>query len=287
MPARFLVVPQWQGSGSSRAMRLADGANAIAGDLPAAATTPVEVRIEAGESLGTGVQRYSSIRAVADQVRAALDTFDDDETVFLIGGDCGADLATATRAAERTPGVLLVWFDAHGDLNTPDSSPSGAFSGMVLRTLLGDGAEGLAPAPAPFEPGRVVHAGARSLDDAEAEYLDTSRIRAVTVAELATPDALVEAAAATGATKIYLHVDLDVLDPAVIEGVGYPEPFGLEVEQLTAAIRALRARFELVGGAVTGFAPASPEAATSDLSAILRVLAALTRPLPDPPAEES
>ena len=287
MPARFLVVPQWQGSGSSRAMRLADGANAIAGDLPAAATTPVEVRVEAGESLGTGVHRFSSIHAIADQVRAALDTFDDDETVFLIGGDCGADLAPATSAAERNEDLAMVWFDAHGDLHTPESSPSGTFSGMVLRTLLGDGAEGLAPEHPAFTPDRVVHAGARALDDAEVDYLASSGIRSLSVDELATPDAIVAAAEATGATRIYVHVDLDVLNPAIIEGVGYPEPFGLEVEQLTGAIRALRARFELVGGAVTGFAPASPEAAASDLSAILRVLAALTRPLPVPTPEDA
>ncbi|MCL2516127.1 MAG: arginase family protein [Microbacteriaceae bacterium] len=279
MPARFLVVPQWQGSGSSRAMRLADGANAIAGDLPAAATTPVEVRVEAGDSLGTGVRRYSSIQATAEQVHAALETFDDGETVFLIGGDCGADVAAAARAASRHDDLLLVWFDAHGDLHTPESSPSGTFSGMVLRALLGDGAEGLAVSPAAFAPERVLHAGARALDEAEVAYLESSGIRALTVDELATAEALVEAAAATGAARVYIHVDLDVLDPAIIEGVGYPEPFGLEVEHLTAAIMALRSRFELVGGAVTGFAPASPDAAASDLSAILRVLSALTRPL--------
>ncbi|RIJ25759.1 arginase family protein, partial [Clavibacter michiganensis subsp. insidiosus] len=58
MPASFVVVPQWQGSGSSRAMRLADGAEAIRGDLPASATHVVDVPVEAGESLGTGVLRY-------------------------------------------------------------------------------------------------------------------------------------------------------------------------------------------------------------------------------------
>jgi arginase len=286
MPARFLVVPQWQGSGSSRAMRLADGAGAIAGDLPTAATTPVEVRIEAGESLGTGVRRYSSLQAIAHQVHDALGTFDDGETVFLIGGDCGADFAAAAHAAERHDGLLLVWFDAHGDLHTPDSSPSGTFSGMVLRALLGEGADGLVAPPGAFDPARVVHAGARALDEAEVEYLAASGIRPLTVADLAKPDSIVGLARATGATQMYIHVDLDVLDPAVIEGVGYPEPFGLEIEQLTAAIRALRAEFELVGGAVTGFAPASPEAAASDLSAILRVLAALTRPLPAPTEED-
>ncbi|MFC4245309.1 arginase family protein [Gryllotalpicola reticulitermitis] len=280
MPARFLVVPQWQGSGSSRAMRLTDGANAIAGDLPAAATTPVEVRIEAGESLGTGVKRFSSIHAVADQVRAALATFDDDETVITVGGDCGADLAGVEYAAARYDDLLLVWFDAHGDLNTPDSSPSGTFSGMVLRTLLGDGAEGLVPEPVRLSPERVIHAGGRAFDDAELEYLAASGIRSLGVDDLETPDALLEAAAASGATHVYIHVDLDVLDPAVVEGVGYPEPFGLSVEQLTAAIKALRGPLELVGAAVTGFAPASPDAAAGDLSAILRILAALTRPVP-------
>lgn len=278
MATRFLVVPQWQGSGSSRAMRLADGANAIAGDLPAAATTPVEVRIEAGESLGTGVKRFSAIHATARQLRDALVTFDDDETVLIIGGDCGVDLAGVIHAADRGDDLLLIWFDAHGDLHTPDSSPSGTFSGMVLRTLLGDGAEGLVPEHQRLSPERVVHAGARALDEAEEQYLQDAGIRTLSVDDLADPEALVAAAAATGASRMYVHVDLDVLDPSVIEGVGYPEPFGLSVEQLTAAITALRARFELVGGAVTGFAPASPEAAASDLAPILRVLGALTRP---------
>jgi len=282
MAARFLVVPQWQGSGSSRAMRLADGANAIAGDLPAAATTPVEVRVEAGEALGTGVLRFSSIHAIADQVRAALDTFDPDETVITIGGDCGADLAPAAHAAARYDDIALVWFDAHGDLNTPDSSPSGTFSGMVLRTLLGEGAEGLAPSPAAFPPGWVVHAGGRAFDEPELEYLSASGIRCLSASDLETPAALVDAVTATGARHVYVHVDLDVLDPAVIEGVGFPEPFGLTVEQLSAAIRALRSRLPLAGAAVTGFAPASPEAAVADLGPILRVLAALTGPVPPP-----
>ncbi len=281
MPARFLVVPQWQGSGSSRAMRLADGANAIAGDLPAAATTPVEVRIEAGEALGTGVNRYSSIHAIKKQVEDVIASFEADETVITIGGDCGADLVGAAHAAERfgADDVVLVWFDAHGDLNTPASSPSGTFSGMVLRTLLGDGAEGLVPAEPRFAPGHVLHAGARALDDAEVAYLQSSGLRSFTVDELGSPEALVAAAVATGASHVYVHVDLDVLDPSVIEGVGYPEPFGLSVEELTGAIRALRGRLELAGAAVTGFAPSSADAAAGDLSPILRVLAALTRPL--------
>ena len=66
---------------------------------------------------------------------------------------------------------------------------------------------------------------------------------------------------ATGATSVYVHIDLDVLDPAAIDGIGSPEPFGVLPEQLTEAIRALRRRFDLAGAGLTEFAPASPDAA--------------------------
>lgn len=280
MATRFLVVPQWQGSGSSRAMRLADGANAIAGDLPAAATTPVELRIEAGESLGTGVHRASSLIAARQQLAEVLVDFDQDETVIVIGGDCGADLAPAQRAiAEHPDDLAIVWFDAHGDLNTPETSPSGAFSGMVLRALIGDGPEPLVSDAVPIPASRVVLAGARALDDAEIDFIESAGVRWLGCDALDSAQELVDAVRATGASRVYVHVDLDVLDPSIIEGVGYPEPFGIGVEALTGAIRALREEFALAGAAVTSFAPESPEAAASDLSVILRVLGALTGPL--------
>jgi len=280
VPTQFLVVPQWQGSGSSRAMRLIDGANAIAGDLPSSATTIVDVPMEAGESLGTGVHRFSAMVSIRDKVAVELSKLDG--PVITVGGDCGADVAGVQRAvAAAEPGtVALLWFDAHGDLNTPESSPTGAFGGMALRALLGDGAEQLASTgTAALRPSQVVLAGARSLDDAESAYIDESGIRMLGPGELTVPDALIEALEATGATSVYVHVDLDVLDPAVIDGVGYPEPFGVQPTELADAIRAVRRRFTLAGACVAGFAPASPDAATGDLSVILRVLGALTAPL--------
>ncbi|TAM67749.1 MAG: arginase family protein [Microbacteriaceae bacterium] len=261
-------------------MRLIDGANAIVGDLPSAATTVVEVPTEAGESLGTNVHRYSALLSIRAKVEAELRKLDD--TVILIGGDCAAGAAGVHRAVSSVdPGsVALLWLDAHGDLNTPESSPTGAFSGMALRALLGDGPDGLAsPAATRLRPGQVVLAGARSLDDAEIAYIDETGIRVIGVDELTSTDAIIEALQATGATSVYVHVDLDVLDPAAIAGVGYPEPFGLAPEVLADTIRAVRGRFALSGGCVAGFAPSSPDAASSDLSVILRTLAALTAPL--------
>jgi arginase len=99
-------------------------------------------------------------------------------------------------------------------------------------------------------------------------------------AALEDPAALVDAVAASGADAVYIHVDLDVLDPEDIGGVDFPEPFGVRVPALTAAIRALRERLPLVGAGITEFAPPSVDDARADLSTILRVLSALTAPLP-------
>lgn len=280
MPATFLIVPQWQGSGSSRAMRLIDGAEAIRGDLPVSATHVVDVPLGAGDAAATGIRRFSAIAATRE--RAATLLPDLTAPVITIGGDCGCDLAGAAHAVATRPAgsVALVWFDAHADLNDASSSPSGAFGGMALRAMLGDAPDGLAAGAAErFAADHVVLAGTRSLDDAECDLIEERGLRMLPPADLDTPDALLEAVAATGAASVYVHIDLDVLDPATIAGVGYPEPFGLQPSLLCDLVRALRSRFELAGACVAGFAPEAPAAAGHDLPVILRVLGALTAPV--------
>lgn len=272
----FLVVGQWQGSGSTRAMRLVDGAEAIRGDLPSAATRVVDVPLEAGDHLGTTVARCGSLIAVRDAQRRALVGVT--EPVITIGGDCGVELGVAALA----PDAAVIWFDAHADLNTPESSPSGAFHGMVLRTLLGDGDPTLVP-ERPLSAERIILAGVRALDAEEERYIAEAGIASVPVDAL-DPEALVAAVAATGAEDVYVHVDLDVLDPGELAGISHPEPFGASVAQLVACIRALRERFTLAGAGITEFAPASPSAAADDLPAILRIIGALTGPPPSTPS---
>jgi arginase len=286
--ASFLVVPQWQGSGSSRAMRLIDGAEAIRGDLPASATHSVPVPSAAGDALGTGVHRFSSLTLVRELAAAELALLDG--PVVTVGGDCAADLASVQHAVSARPAgeVALVWFDAHGDLNNVSTSPSGAFHGMVVRALLGDGPDGLASTgESRVEASHLILAGTRSLDDGESAFVDSVGIRVVAAGELDDPDTLVRAVEATGASAVYVHVDLDVLDPGEIDGIGYPEPFGVTPAALCDAIRALRGRFELAGAGLTEFAPESPEAAGRDLPVILRILGALTGPLPSGGAASS
>ncbi|WP_375400062.1 arginase family protein [uncultured Amnibacterium sp.] len=279
MTAKFVVVPQWQGSASSRSMRLIDGAEAIRGDLPSGATTTVEIPLGAGDAVDTGVHRYSTLAVVRERLSMVLANIDPADTPIVIGGDCGVELAAVEHAAARAAAagerLGLVWFDANPDLHTPDSSPSGAFCGMVLRALLGEGAPGLV-AERPLAPDDVVLAGTRSEDDGEAEYLASSPITLVRAEEL---DGLADAVDALGCDRVYLHIDLDVLDPGEFAGLTDPQPFGVSLGDLTKAISVAVGSRRLAGAGIAMFAPATPAAANPDLPAVLRILSAVTAPV--------
>ncbi|PZQ91857.1 MAG: arginase [Leifsonia xyli] len=258
----FLVVPQWQGSPSSRAMRLAEGAQAIRADLPAAATREVAVPLEAGDEQGSGIARFSSLQLVRERLADALG--EEGDAAIVIGGDCGVSAAAVAHVAG--PELALVWFDAHPDLNTPSTSPSGAFGGMVLASLVEDGT---------VDPARVLIAGAREWDPGEEDFAQQKGIASVDVAALADAEAVADAVVATGASRVYLHIDLDVLDPAEFDGLLEPVPFGVTASQLVAAVKVLVARMPLAGATIASFAPESPERAGDDAPAILRLIAAL------------
>ncbi|MDF2916816.1 MAG: arginase [Microbacterium sp.] len=276
---RFIVVPQWQGSPSTRSMTLIDGADAIAGDLPRSATVRVDVPVEAGEALGSGIRRFSSLQRTRDLVTAALTEADGAADgagpsghVLVVGGDCGVAVPAIAHTAALHPDMAVVWFDAHADLHTPESSSSGAFAGMALRAVFET--TPLSPdAAVPAD--RIVLAGAREFDDAETDAVQTTGMTHFGVDDLADPARLADAVAATGAGSVYVHVDLDVLDPAAITGVSAAVPFGIDIPTLTNAIAILRGRFSLAGASVSGFAPPHPEAVVDDMGSVLRVVGAL------------
>ena len=264
MTLDFVLVPQWQGSPSARAMRLTDGVAALRGDLPSAATHEVAVPLEAGDEQGTGIARFSSLQLVRERLADALG--DLDSPWVVVGGDCAVSDAAVRHAAGSGTPPALVWFDAQPDLNSPATSPSGAYAGMVLRSLIDDGA---------VEADRVVLAGARSWDPGEESYAAERGLRALAVADLERPDALVAAVAATGSDRVYLHIDLDVLDPSAFGSLLDPEPFGLDPGGLVSAVRALLSRFALAGATIASFAPATAEDAIDDAPTLLRLIGAL------------
>lgn len=262
---RFAIVPQWQGSGAARAMRLAQGAEAIAADLPARATEVIEVPLEAGDAEGTGIHRFSSIRLVRERLGRTLADLEDGEIAIVVGGDCGVEYAGVERAARRGR-VVLLWADAHADLNTAETSPSGAYHGMVLRDMVDSGL---------VAPSDVVMLGVRALDDAEAEAAERFGIPTVSADQVGTAIA----ARAGDDAVLYVHIDLDVLDPAIMGSVGFAEPFGLSLDELTNAVRDARAALPLGGAGVTEYAPASdanPELLADEAATILRVIATLS-----------
>src|SRR5690606_15739623 len=122
---------------------------------------------------GTGIARFSSLQLVRERLTDVLGELDG--PAVTVGGDCAVSAAAVAHAA-RDGDIALVWFDAHPDLNSPQTSPSGAFAGMVLSSLIDD-------ETVPAE--RVFLAGARSWDAGEESYATEAGIRSFAVDQLA------------------------------------------------------------------------------------------------------
>ncbi|CAL9310326.1 arginase family protein [Streptomyces sp. SudanB52_2052] len=258
-----LEVAQWQGSGAATAGRLRSGAAWLAELIPGGPRRTVTLDAGVGQSR-SGVRNADVLQRHLRAVREALAEVPPGATTVTIGGDCGVDLAPVEAALSVFGDRLaVVWFDAHADLNTPESSPSGAFHGMVLRALVGDGPEGLRPVRS-LSADRVVLAGARSLDPGERDLVARRGIRHLGVEQLTRPDPLLAAVRATGAEAVYVHIDLDVLDPGVFPAVGTPEPGGLGVEDLLGAVCALKEEFTLAGIALTEYERTDDTGETDD-----------------------
>jgi arginase len=259
-----LCVPQWQGSASRKAQRLVAGARRTAELVPADARITVPVPETAGEKRD-GVRALDVLLENLRLTRQALAGIDD--VVITAGGDCGVDLAPIAAARARYGEALTVlWFDAHPDMYTPRTLPSGAFHGMVLRTLLGDGPAPFVPEQ-PLVPEQVILAGVRTGDATEFEYIRKVGIRCHGVADL-------EEAFEGLDGPVYVHVDLDVHDPAQFGSVCYPEPDGVAPQRLADLVSGLN---NLVGAAITEHAPSGGTGEPGDAELIRRLGAALRR----------
>lgn len=262
MSVAVLCVPQWQGSGVADARRLIDGAHATAGLVPDARQVTVPVRDDATgtrdgvRSLDTLVDNFARIREAHSRL--------DGDLAVTTGGDCSVDLAPIAAARARYGDDLtVVWCDAHPDSNTPGSSPSGSFHGMVLRTLLGEGPAELVPAE-PLTPKQVVLAGVRAADLAETAFLAAAGIRQLSVADLPV--------LATLRGPVYVHVDLDVLDPQAFRSISYPEPDGASPAALRNALAELAGNATVVGVGITEHAPTGTEADRETLRGVVGAL---------------
>jgi arginase len=196
-------------------------------------------------------------RQVSECVRATLD-----RGLFplLLAGNCNVSIGAV--AALDLPAVM--WFDAHADFNTPDTTVTGFFDGMSLGAMTGQSWRTLTrtiPGFMPVPENQVVLIGARDIDDEEADLLRASEVvvlTASTVQRLSILDALAPVLRALHARtqRVFLHIDLDVLDPS--EGTVNPfaAPHGLALKHVLAAIRRIGEQFTVIGATVSAYDPA-------------------------------
>jgi arginase len=206
--------------------------------LEASGATVKTDTIELSESFSSEVQLcFELIRRVRARVAAAR--AEGAFPVVLSGSCCFAALGVVAGLDESAPGV--VWFDAHGDFNTPETTTHGYFDGMGLAVLVGDvwqGMLGTVPGGGKGVQGGVVVVGARDFDDDEEVRLRESDVRQVTPQELASSDALSDALGSLEPepTALYLHVDLDVLDREAANVNIYGASGGITPEQLSGRV---------------------------------------------------
>jgi arginase len=220
-----------------------------------------------GEPSEPRAQRYdadlrdsrAAIAAAGDALEGALDAGD---FPVLLASDCSICLSTLPAVARREPGARIVWLDAHGDFNTPATTGSGFLGGMCLAAACGRWDSGFG---AGVDGRAVVMSDGRDLDPAEREELDAAGVRIVA------PGAVAEA---VRGQRVFLHLDLDILDPSVM-AAGVPAPGGLSADALRALLTDLASAADLIGVEITAFE--APEEADEPAALIASVVEPVVR----------
>lgn len=235
------AVPQSQGAVGRRSAEMPDGCAALAELAGRLLDAPVNhVKQERGTSpTEQGVANRAILTGPnLEAQRAAVAGVDN--RILTIGGDCGVEFAPIEAARKRHgAGLGVVWFDAHPDLKTPETARDGAYHAMVLAGLLGEGDPALT-ATETLDPKRVALVSARAAIEAERKQIERG-MGAVTDDP---------AAALRDVKDIYVHVDVDVLDPSEFPGHNMPEAGGLTITELVNSLDSLKG-FNVVGAGIT------------------------------------
>jgi arginase len=193
----------------------------------------------------------------------------------LLAGECSIGLTTLPTVLRHRPDAVVLWLDAHGDFNTPDTTSTESLSGMALAGACGLWNAGLTADTVPED--RVVLAGVRDLDPKERRALELSD---VTVVGSSPVETLVAVKNALDGAPVYIHLDLDVIDPAVFPA-REPAPNGLAPEKLFDLLEAVMEDSQLVGVEVTTFeAPEDEDDRQEATAIVMRVLEPILEAIP-------
>ncbi|NHX38652.1 MULTISPECIES: arginase [Haloarcula] len=187
---------------------------------------------------------FRETKEVCEDVTTAVDaTLREGRFPLVLGGDHSIGIGTVAGAAREDEELGVIWFDAHGDFNTPATTPSGNIHGMSLAAVLGLGAfsdHAWAHTPAVSEE-NVVIVGLRDVDDGERRLIEESDITAYTMSDIdarSAPAVVDEALdiATEGTDGIHVSLDLDWLDPTEAPGVGTPVRGGVSYREAHIAM---------------------------------------------------
>lgn len=217
------------------------------------------------------------VRDLAQQVR---DVISSNTLPIILGGDHSLSIGSVAGVAHNRR-IGVIWLDAHGDYNTPETTPSGNIHGMGLAVLTGRGhpmLTGLIGRAPVIRPGDAALVGVRNLDDGERELLRTSGVHVFTMHDIdrrgmaaVMEEAILHVSASTGG--FHLSFDLDVLDPHEAPGVGTPVLGGITYREAHLAMELVAASGRLIS---LDLVEVNPILDTRNMTALLAVEFALS-----------
>lgn len=220
-----------------------------------------EITLESASELPTEVSTTFELDGlVAEEVREAARA---NEFPFVLSGNCAISVGTLSGLGNGEVGII--WFDAHADFNTPETTTSGFSDGMGAAVAVGHCWRAMAariPGFAPLPEANLLLVGTRDVGGSEQRRLDESEVGVVAAREIRetdAPHALGAALDALGmrAGRVYVHLDLDVLDPEKVGPAnGFAAAGGLSREEVEEALHMIRERFEIAAGGIASFDPA-------------------------------
>ncbi len=205
----------------------------------------VQTAVAEAAPVGDERRRYlgeilAACSRVADRVAGAVD---EGQLPLVLGGDHSVAIGTLGGLARMSGTGGVLWVDAHGDLNRPETSPTGNVHGMVLAAALGLAGPGFEADGVPMpsvDPSRVALLGVRSLDEGERELLKELNAIVFTMSEIdriGIERAVTESLERIGGPGfVHVSLDMDSLDPEVAPGVGTPVRGGLSYREAHLAM---------------------------------------------------
>ncbi|WP_292266532.1 arginase family protein [Butyricimonas sp.] len=256
-----LIYPQWQGGIVDRWMPDIPAEDASRGYYlgarllnllaPESSQKTVEVPISQDINDREVEKGISARQIILKQTKAALEKVRENnpDRIVTLGGECSVSVVPFTYLAGKYPDdVAVVWIDAHPDVNLPYDEYKG-YHAMALTACLGMGDEEIiGTLPGKFDTSKALIVGVRSWDKGMQERQKELGIKGLSPGEVADNSlAIMEWLKASGVSKVVVHFDLDVLDPAeIIAGVGV-EPNGMKIKEVVRVINDIAAEYDLVG----------------------------------------